>query len=314
MRLEKVGKNLLITMISLVILAPVFVNVKAMDKRLPTVMTGQTTVTQKMTDGNKYYYGGLVGNEAVLNYNNQTTVGFESNASTGTGLAKCLSNDLRRIPLCFTLSVKPNSDAVKLMKSRTRINGVDTIEISTLFYASKLIAGDVFSGSTDINGYAFWGNNLVQSANDLSGSDAQLKVGGYAINNKAQSAMIDTAGNDTTTTTQFIDKINQLASNGTELPNEILSELAKDDGAISLYLQAAGNAIGKDVFQGDAGLNPEGKVWVVDGDLTIGSNKNIKYFGLGTIIVKGNLVVGSGAQILPNNGNKDYLGLMAKNQ
>jgi hypothetical protein len=287
---------------------------KAVDKRLPQVMVGQASVSQESGGVRRYSYGGMTGNEAILNYNKETVVGFDNNTTAATGLAKCLYNDLKLIPVCFTLSVTPKTNAVKSMKSRTKVNGVEILEVSTLLYNSKLIVGDVFSGTTDISNFAFWGRNLAQSNNEVGITDAQLKISGYAINNDAQSAWLDNTGAETTSIETFKTKVGSLASNGTLIPKEILAALATDNGVVNLYLQGTGDAIAKDIFQGDAGISPDGKVWVVDGDLQIGDNKTVKYYGLGTIVIKGNLVIGNGAQILPNNENSDYLGLMVTDQ
>ncbi len=292
-----------------------FKTAKAMDTRLPQIMVGQVTMTQKInTISSKVSYGGFMGNEVILNYNKDTSAGFDSDQSAGTGLAKCLNSDLKRIPACFYLSLKPSSTAVKLMRSRTKINGEYVIEAATLLYGSKIVMGDVYSGSSDINNFAFWGKNVTTSNSSMSSSDAALKISGYSINNESQSAWIDANNNDAVGITLFGEKINSLKSNGTTIPGDVLSQFKNNNKTLNIYLQAANDSLIKDTFLGEKNIYPDGKVWVVDGDLVFGENDVINYFGVGTIIIKGNLTVGKGTKIVPANDGVDQLGFMVMDE
>ena len=282
----------------------------AAESVLPEIMVGQTEVSQTAGQSSKVYYGGFTGNEIILNHSNDTTAEFEYSRTANQGLATCLDGDLSKIPACFLLQVKPSSNAVKLLQSRTFINGHASIELSALLYGSRLISGDAYSGGTDLNNFSFWGKSLAESSKDLASSDAPLKIGNYQLNNDSQSSWLNSAGDETQAIKAFSGKLDDLYSNSTEINGEALTLLHQNSIPVNLYLWADKDKMTGDVFQTNKDSYPDGKVWSVSQDLVIGDNKKIVYHGVGTIIIKGNLVVGKGTSFQPADENKDHLGII----
>ncbi len=276
---------------------------------LPEIMTGQVQVTQTSGDQTKTYYGGFTGNEIVLNHDSTVSAGFQYNKTAKLGLANCVGADLTKVSSCFFFDLNPFSNAVKMMRSRTSINGSDVIEMTSLFYGSRLIVGDAYSGTNDLNNFSFWGKSIAQSAGDISNSDAPLKISGYQLNNDSQSSWLDSNGNQTSSIKDFISKAGNLYSNATPLATNALSSLAQNKNNLNLYLQAGSDIFG-DIHQTDAVNFPGGKVWSVDGDLNIGANKQVIYHGIGTLLIKGNLIVGNGTNFVPADAKKDHLGII----
>jgi len=287
-----------------------FSPVSASDEILPEIMVGQTEVSQTVGQSSKIYYGGFTGNEIILNHTTDTLAGFEYSKTAHQGLATCIDGELIKIPACFILQVKPTSNAVKLLRGRTFINGKETIELSALLYGSRLISGDAYSGGTDLANFSFWGKSLAQSSKDLAKSDAPWKVGNYELNNDSQSSWLNNSGEETETIHEFSGKLADLYSNSTEINDEAVTLLHQDSMPVNLYLWADKDRITGDVFQLNKNSYPDGKVWSVSKDLVVGENKKIIYRGNGTIIVKGNLVVGKGTSFQPADPNVDHLGII----
>jgi len=223
---------------------------------------------------------------------NNELVGFEKDL-----LKKCANTDLAANPVrCFTLNA--NSSGVKIMTSRTSVNYVPVTEIAAIMYSSKTIMGDVYDPDSDMNNFAFWGRSLHQSNTDPT-SDAAYKIGS-PLNDFAQAKWngVEFQKNDS--------KITTLKG---EAP--LLSAANTGSGG-TWYMQSVTDSVSPsfldDSLQEDSDKTPEGKVWYVDGNLTISNNAT--YRGKGTIIVGGNLTVNSGVNIKPYSSGQNRLGFI----
>ncbi len=281
------------------------------ESSLPNLMVGQTEINQKSADGStKMYFGGFTGNEVIYNKSNDLTAGFQYNLTARQGLANCIGADLKNVTSCFFFDLSPFSNAVKMMRSRTSINGTDHLEFVSLFYGSKLIHGDAYSGQNDLNNFSFWGKSVAQSKGNIAGSDAPFKISGYELNGESESAWLDQNGDQTKSMESFSAKLSQLYSNGTTISDTTLAQFSADNSNMNLYLQAQKDEIIKDIYEKDSALYPDGKVWSVNKDFIVGSNKTIVYHGVGTIVIKGNSVLGQNTNFIPGDEKVDHLGIM----
>jgi len=276
---------------------------------LPDMMIGQTTVTD--SEGH-VSYGGMTGNYAVLNSDIQSSYGFTKSSLMLGGLANiCLQSTVS--PLCFYLGTGTDGSGSaglnKLMVSRTKIDtgsGLRAIyELPALFFGGVNIIGDAVM--PDFSNFAFWGKNLAQqktgSVNSVAG--ASWALNDYAINNSSQSFW----GEDTVGELgKFNAKIQVLADSATKI-NENPLQLSGP-----LHLQSLGDiSNGSSTAEEINAKYPEGKVWFINDDVNIPAGKTLTYRGIGTIIIKGNLTVGSGTKIVPNNEQDDKLGIIVDN-
>lgn len=249
----------------------------------------------------KKSYGGMAGNFSVLN-------GGGGNEALGFNVS-LLSNDSCAYGkgfsgLCFVLkSFQGATDydysgsAVKLLTSTTRAGGIAILQTPVLFYGEKIVSGDVY-GSLD--NFAFWGRNLHQSKDTTTPtSDATWKIKG-PINTNAQASWSGAEFSEKLRT------INTLAAKGQTISASDIST------PTTWYLQSSSELIGINL----AGSNkyPEGKVWVVNGDLTLTAKTTYTYSGRGTIIVKGYLTIDDGAKLVPSNQSSDSLGIIVLNK
>ncbi len=227
------------------------------------------------------------------NSDQEELFGFEQNTLVGclNGIVFRLSNSY-----CHVLNQK---SSIKIMNSRTSINGVGVTEVATLLYPSKTIVGDVY-GDFDFN---YWGRNLNQ--NNASGTpdngDASWRVAGE-INPNAQAKI------DGEQFKSYLSKINSLAGEAKKVSNAEFNGTwnldTTDDHPQDPYI---GGVDQKSFY-------PEGRVWLIDcsptgndltycgGDGQVEFNGDHTYNGSGTVIVKGaNLRFGPGADITRNN-------------
>jgi hypothetical protein len=288
---NRLFKIIPIIVISLFLYAP---NVQAaLD--LPNMMTGKTILYD--IGSNLTYYSGMGGNYTVLDPVPEN-LGFD-----GDTLSGCSDVNLDPGGACFVLingfpgALQDTSDsAVTVMTSRVSsddgANQYDLIETPALLLRSSIIAGDSKSGNNaSLSDFAYWGRNLAQTSGTANiSSSATWKMGGYTVDSNSQ------AGSDQT---DYNNKINQLMQNGTVIT---ASELQSEPW----YLQTSGSSI--HVGPSVDPMYPEGKVWVVKGDVTLSTS--ITYYGIGTIIITGNLIVGDHVDILASDGKVDKLGII----
>lgn len=242
---------------------------------LPEIMVGQTTVTD---DVSRTFYGGMSGNEVVLNYvpTDSADTATRYFGFTHAPLETCSEHFLPLPLLCY--NANKTTDAVKVMNSETTISGIKFLEVSTLLYASATVSGDVYG---NLSNFAFWGRNLQYS--NAIGSDPTWRTGSYVIaDSQSKWKGADFA--------KFLEKAKTLYREGVRLP---VSSFA---GTGYWYLQNKSNSLATPF--NDAKAFPEGKAWSVDGPLSI--DGDIKYSGIGTLIVRGSLTVREGVQILPD--------------
>jgi hypothetical protein len=273
---------------------------------MPEIIAGKTTIT---SDG-KTYYAGMTGNYAIYNRDPNSTYGFD-NSTTGlfpTGGANCIDS-LAVSPVCF-LMVKGNPGSYtnvsgRMMISRTyaSLPGGDDVsiyELPALFLGGINVFGDVYKGSgTALDSLKLWGSNLSEGTGTGTTDGASWNLKSYTFNPDAQT---------TWTSDDFkknSEKIETLASEATVVR---AADFSGPTGAIkNLYLQNPSLTV---AGTSEATKYPEGKTWVVDGGLSVGPNITYRYYGIGTIIVKGNFIAKSGVDFVPNNPNTDRLGII----
>ena len=257
----------------------------------PEIMSGMTTVT---INGQKVY-GGLGGNYAILNNDSNSSYGFKiSAANTFLWQQGCLNQTFVGVSgLCFILGTgtlgQGNAGTGRLMTAKTTVDGATVYEIPALLFNGVNINGDV-SGSLSYL-LRFWSPANLYKGGDLTDGNI-WNLGSYAFNPAAQ--VVRTSSQFS----QYHDKMLTLAGSAANVP--------EDTGIFTtgglMYLQ--GSNIMTDSLNSESGSYPDGKVWsvnggLVDGNVTIAANKKITFKGVGTIIIKGNLTVGSGASFVP---------------
>ena len=237
------------------------------------------------------YYGGITGNETILNYENSglsTTdsglLGFDRSR-----LSTCIVAPLPA-PFCFALNF---GSQIGIMNSRTSINGQAVSEVATLLYPSApLIVGDAYLGSGSAGDFAYWGRNLTQNIGAGS-NNTYWGLSGYTMNPNSQSLL---GGGPYT---QYTDKIKNLAAQAATI---------SDLSSVSWNLQSTDSTL---IGANDSNKYPEGKVWMYNGGgtPTLGS-KVIS--GKGTIIFPNGFILSSGASITKSNAATDSLGLISQ--
>lgn len=288
----------------------------AESSKLPVIMHGQTQYAEYNGFGlgqSKFVYGGMTGNEAILNYNPDYKIGFDKNALT-TG--NCYNQNLNPAlsPVyglnCFVFPGLIHQDAVNLMTSWTYVLDANgdrkrKLETAALSYSSRTISGDAYSVDSFLNNFKFWGRNLAQSGGSVSNTQATWKFGNYIQNPDAQSTWTSSE------TKEYMAKLDTLARNAIVLsPPALLTSNSQwslqSSGQSPSSFESNNNSAGVDKPK-----YPEGKVWLVNGDLLI--NRSITYYGVGTIIVRGNIYIMPGYNILPHDEKTDHLGIIVLN-
>ena len=300
-----------IIIISFLIGAFRFSSVVAVSSKLPEVIVGNTTVSE-MDPNNpnivvRNIYGGMSGNEAVINYNSDFLIGFVYQRLWDPLCANQTFTNL--VWPCYTLD-NNTFGAVGVLTSQTKVSdgaNEDTkLETAALFYGRNTISGDAYSTDSFLNNFKFWGRNLAQSGGSVSNTQATWKFGNYIQNPEAQSTW------NSSETTEFMGKVDTLARNAAVIsPSTLLASNSQwslqSSGQSPSCFESNNNGAGSDKSK-----YPEGKVWLVNGDLLI--NRNITYYGAGTIIVRGNIYITSGYNILPNDEKTDHLGIIVLGQ
>lgn len=282
--------------------------------KLPDMLVGQTTVDVEGIN----YYGGMAGNFAVYNANKPSDeYGLESSMLGLSGECQGIFT-LTTPSTCFLFgnylggALASNFAQMpgRLLTSRTSVTvgGMESelLETPALFYGQKIVSGDTSTG-VPLSNFAYWGRNLAQSSGTLnSDAGATWSLNHYTINNSSQSAWNDATEADLSSEfNKFVDKITALEGNGT-----VISAPTELTAGFPLYLQ---NDSPSSILMG--GMNeekyPEGKVWVINTDVTISSS--FEYSGLGTIIIAngGNLTINNGVNIIPVTPSVDKLGIIA---
>ena len=284
----------------------------AANDTLPNVMVGQTKLT---TQDGKVYYGGLTGNYAILNNTSLPDLGFNNNSkylpgcqkSDGTIITSTIAS-----AACFSLSITgAMNTGVKLILSRTTVkvgsNEAQTVlELPALYFgATNTVIGDTF-GKIDYSKFAFWGNSTSSSG------DSAWSTSGYAINPDSQSSWLQTSGSTTTDSASYATyyaKVRGLADNAASLTDANISSM---NGSFSSQIYLQGSDIMDSISKNDdASKYPEGKTWVIAHDLDLTkSGSTITYYGVGTIIVKGNINVDPSIKIVAGD-NQSKLGIIS---
>lgn len=276
---------------------------------LAAAMTVDARAGQPTTS--RTYYGALIGGESVFNYlndNGQTLsvattgsnpYGYEPFGFEQTTLNQCLLGIIvgTSPSRCFVPNSQENN--VEVMNSRT-YSGYQTIETAVLLYPQKsLIAGNAHLGAANLDNFAYWGRNIVSTEGSTFGSEAFISIGGYKTSTASQ-ATLDTSSVEYQ---NYLDKTNILFGEGKSVPANGLS------GTVwGLQAKDQFNSTLKD----DAPIFPDGKVWKISGDVNIAPNTTITYNGIGTVIIDGNLSIGSGVKIRSLNSG-DRLGIIVIN-
>jgi len=279
--------------------------------QLPEMIVGQTTLT---TQGSTYY-GGMTGNYAVLNYDDSYAVGFDGTSTSGLTRSDCQMGNLLDT-LCFNLGtgVYGKDPAIAsnfghLMRSNTTVSvlgGKDTLvyEMPALFFSNTVI-GDTFGLNSGLPGFDYWNKSLALNGTDTN-AGAAWQAKGYTLNPDAQMTW---DGSDTTNPTfsAFNDKLQLLTGSGVPIDPGIL-----DSTTTQWYLSGANS-----IADPTKDLNyPEGKVWMINGDLHLTlqgqTTRMIQYQGVGTIIVKGSIIIDKGVSIEPLNAQTDRIGFVAE--
>ncbi len=267
------------------ILVAVFVvaRVEAAPAGLPELMVGATTVTI----GGQTFSGGMTGNYAVLNNDTNASYGFNTATTNGLWQPGCLDQTFFGVTgLCFVLGTGLNGSILastdRLMTSRTTVNGVVVYELPALLFSGINVNGDV---SGNLSYLKNWGTNNLNENSDNSNTGAAWNLGtSYTFNPAAQVKI----GSDEYKNYQA--KLATLAGSGTVIDATSLIS------APNLYLQSDNIT---NPGNNEAAKYPEGKVWVVNGGLSLNS---VRYFsGVGTIIIRsGSFQLAKNAQLLPD--------------
>ncbi|MFA6963552.1 MAG: hypothetical protein WC227_02460 [Patescibacteria group bacterium] len=276
--------------------------------RLPEMMVGQTTVTSP----NSVSYGGMTGNYAVYNEDATLSYGFNiGNLKLSNAADSCLAISN---PICFVLGkgligADSVGNAGKLMTSRTYVDVGDgqgpitRHELPALFLGTNTIMGDTFGLSSSL--FDYWGKNTVGSGGDIHSTGATWEMQNYTLNPNSQMAWDGTSNNYQFG--KFDDKLQNMA------------ESAVSIGSTALNGNNLWNLCGENLTDSyDAATScsgyPEGKTWVVDGDLdlTASSARTIQFQGVGTIIVNGDIKIGANINIQSmDNKMLDKIGFIA---
>lgn len=290
-------------------------NAKATSDRLPQVMVGQSSITTLDAYGNidMTIYGSASGNYAVYNVGDNLLSYDHSTTDLNIGVLKCYdyipSDPITRLSFpCFihNYAIANQSRASQSMLSTTYVDGVAEYQIPAIYLYSRSVIGDAVM--PDYSNFAFWGKNLAQRpvGSIETAAGAAWALSDYSINDKSQSAWV---ADDQGEYVKFDEKIQTLAKSGTVIDHTKLEPVG---ASATLYLQTLNSDIiltsGSTAAQN--AKYPEGRVWVIKGNVAIPAGKTITYRGVGTVIIVGNLVVGDGAKIVPNDEKVDKLGII----
>lgn len=293
---------LIIISFSAIFLAPILASASAGD--LPDIMTGQTTV--KNMDTGNVYYGGMTGNEVILNYvplistdpAGQMFLGFNKDKLIGSADPTCL-NGITSLSeaQCFK-SNQTNfaGKTIKVMNSRTTVNGIPMLEVATLLYPDATVSGDVYG---DLSNFNFWGRNLHTGAG-AANLGQTWKLAGYTPDSNSQSSM------SSPNYDEFLNKINNLYADNKITP------ISSIPGSHTWNLQNNSVAIGGGEI--DLLKYPEGRIWSL-GDSnpatdSLSLSGTYTYYGKGTLIIKGNLTALADTKIVSGGGDGDHLGII----
>ncbi len=264
---------------------------------LPEVVVGQTTLTYLHTpiglpSYSLEYYGGVGGNEAIINYStaDEVRLGFDSDALKDTG---CFTDSSKE---CFTLT--PPDTMFSVIHGRSYVGNAPVSDSAALVYPPKVIIGDTYN--IDSNIFYYFGRNLQQSSTPNSCSDSECAS--WVV---SESEIVDGVQSYYNHDPGFLANLTDNLSGEAEVitsPNNSLRDgqhwhlTAKDVG---------------DFNTKNSRNYPDGKAWKVEGDLEIDnpfSRLNHKYSGIGTIFVGGDLTIKE--DILPKSQNQDFLGFI----
>jgi hypothetical protein len=195
---------------------------------------------------------------------------------------------------CFFSNSKNTN--VKVMSSRTSVNS-DTLqhvvtETAAVYYPPMAtLVGDAYLGNWDNitsnpNNFAFWGRNLTTGNSSNTSSDDYWGLKNYTNGSSAQANLSSTAY------TQYKAKVNELKGEASDQQAGVLNL----GGTYHLQADNIGISPNKTADY------PNGKLWhVTTPDVTLGND--IKFDGVGTIIIDGNLTINSGVDITPVSGD-----------
>lgn len=195
-------------------------------------------------------------------------------------------------------------DSQRTVVRDTRFNRSKAFNTATVkVYSNSCLSGNIYANnqegndgitikSTDI---VIDGNSIlsargtVECGDNVSCIQAPYKIGKYATGEGNNSVGLRWE----TVLTRMHRNIQRLRPGAESIAASTLPS------TFNLYGSAADAAI----------RNPEGKVWLREGDLTIDTS-NLQLSGVGTIIVEGNLTITGNGSLEPTGGNRNALGLI----
>ena len=271
---------------------------------LPDMMVGQASVTDT---NQKTSYGGMTGNYAILNGDPQSDYGFNLSKLQITGAVNtCLQSTSS--PLCFYLGIGADGSGSagvnKLMVSRTMIDTGSGDEfiyaLPALYGGFTNVYGDTYGAKADYSNFVYWGRALAQAKDGaVSGNQGEMwGTSNYNIDPKSYACWDGDNGDDNAT----VAKINVLKGEGKRI----------NTGTMPVAAWMLNRSSLSSVNQSEEALYPEGGIWSYgtsgSGDLAI--NDDVKYKGVGTIIVTGNLNIKAGVKIEAYDRKIDSLGFV----
>lgn len=249
------------------------------------VTTGDTGVNATP----KYYYGGYTGNEAVFNFNPNTSSSISRSVGFDRQTLYDCYNNIFRLDVCFV----PSTFGLpfEVMSGKTSVNGIMGNEIATLLYASNISEGDIY-GDDVLSNFNVYGRNLNLNS---AASNASWDVQGYSLNATAQSYY------DPANASYYNARIETLAGEAQDVSGSVLAN------STLWYLE------NDDIVSSTAPLNldPQGKVWHVTGNLGLSGSTTYKYKGKGTIIIDGYLNFNVGTNLQPADSSS-HLGIIVR--
>ena len=226
---------------------------------LPDIVASQSVDSSNNTVGTEVtspagqkFYGGIGGNEAILNYEPGYLHGFVQ-----YNIGNCKDKIGLPAMLCFVLEypgMQPTS--IQTLWSRTYRDGVADLEISILLYPDNLIVGDVYGFNTPGFEYSYFGKNLRLTP-DNSYSNSFWNLPGYKFNPQAQAYWDSSSADKNKVMNQTIER---LKSNTKPLRNNIFD-------AYVTWKKKPFDGICGDFSASCSEINqyPEGRVWYTPG-------------------------------------------------
>jgi len=256
---------------------------------LPEIMIGQTEITETLNG--RTHNGGFIGSQSILNSQPETSLSDDGFLGFNeTRLADGCLLDAR----CFELN-RLNT-GIDLLTSRTYIYNQAQTETAALYYLPKIVKGDIYSKNSQFNDTKFFGDHLYLGGDPISGSNAKWQLGDYQISDRALVAW--DLGN--------FAKNQEMERNIRQLINQAKTV----DSAVVNNNCAAAGAVGcsrfpsPDLIYGDDADYPEGRVYYVDGNLTIDHKPAFIDNFRATIIVNGDLTINNNFGIsIPEDSN-----------